>query len=208
VFLDSPDEVLPDEREHLSVALVGVHIFEIVDLLYVLGSELALPNLQLASSELPGMHPGRAAEILVAGKPSGVIGEVDPRVLMSYGIDGRVAWLELNLGKILSGPLGKRSYRSVSKYPSSDVDLAFDVPESVTSASILGCLRKAGSDLLQQVKLFDTYSGNATEEGHRSLAYRLRFQASDRTLTDDEVSALRSKCIQLVEEKTDARLRL
>ena len=208
VFLDSPDEVLPDEREHLSVALVGVHISEIVDLLYVLGSELALPNLQLASSELPGMHPGRAAEILVAGKPSGVIGEVDPRVLMSYGIDGRVAWLELNLGKILSGPLGKRSYRSVSKYPSSDVDLAFDVPESVTSASILGCLRKAGSDLLQQVKLFDTYSGNATEEGHRSLAYRLRFQASDRTLTDDEVSALRSKCIQLVEEKTDARLRL
>ena len=208
VFLDSPDEVLPDEREHLSVALVGVHVSEIVDLLYVLGSELALPNLQLASNELPGMHPGRAAEILVAGKPSGVIGEVDPRVLMSYGIDGRVAWLELNLGKILSGPLGKRSYRSVSKYPSSDVDLAFDVPESVTSASILGCLRKAGSDLLQQVKLFDTYSGNATEEGHRSLAYRLRFQASDRTLTDDEVSALRSKCIQLVEEKTDARLRL
>ena len=84
VFLDSPDEVLPDEREHLSVALVGVHISEIVDLLYVLGSELALPNLQLASSELPGMHPGRAAEILVAGKPSGVIGEVDPRLSLIH----------------------------------------------------------------------------------------------------------------------------
>ena len=207
VFIDSPDAILPDEREYLSVALVGVPVSEIVDLLFVLGNELALPNLQLASNELPGMHPGRAAEILVAGKSSGVVGEVDPRVLMSYGIDGRVAWLELNLGKLLSGPLGKKTYRSVSKYPSSDVDLAFDVPESVTSASILGCLRKAGSDLLQQVKLFDSYSGNAVEEGHRSLAYRLRFQASDRTLTDDEVSALRTKCIQVVEKKTNARLR-
>ena len=128
------------------------------------------------------MHHGRAAEILVAGKSCGVIGEVDPRVLMSYGVNGRVSWLELNLGKVLSGPLGKKSYRSVSKYPSSDVDLAFDVPESVSSASILGCLRKAGSDLLQQVKLFDAYSGDAIEEGHRSLAYRLRFQADDRTL--------------------------
>ena len=88
------------------------------------------------------------------------------------------------------------------------MDLAFDVPESVTSASILGCLRKAGSDLLQQVKLFDAYAGDAIEEGHRSLAYRLRFQADDRTLTDDEVAALRSKCIQLVEKKTEARLRL
>tara|TARA_B100000686_G_C16797378_1_gene983381 strand:+ start:991 stop:3357 length:2367 start_codon:yes stop_codon:yes gene_type:complete len=208
VFLASSDEVLPDEREHLSVALIGVHVSEIVDLLYVLGNELALPNLQLASDEILGMHPGRAAEILVAGKPCGVIGEVDPRVLMSYGIDGRVAWLELNLGKILSGPLGKKSYRSVSKYPSSDVDLAFDVPETVSSASIFGYLRKAGGDLLQQVKLFDAYAGDAIEKGHRSLAYRLRFQASDRTLTDDEVSALRSKCIQLVEKKTAARLRL
>ena len=61
---------------------------------------------------------------------------------------------------------------------------------------------------LQQVKLFDAYAGDAIEEGHRSLAYRLRFQADDRTLTDDEVAALRSKCIQLVEKKTEARLRL
>ena len=208
VFLASSDGLLPDEREHLSVALVDVHVSEMVDLLYVLGNELALPNLQLASDELPGMHPGRAAEILVAGKSCGVIGEVDPRVLISYGVNGRVSWLELNLGKVLSGPLGKKSYRNVSKYPSSDVDLAFDVPESVSSASILGCLRKAGSDLLQQVKLFDAYAGDAIEEGHRSLAYRLRFQADDRTLTDDEVAALRSKCIQLVEKKTEARLRL
>ena len=209
VFSVSADGgLLPDEREHLSVALVGVHVSEIVDLLYVLGNELELPNLQLASGEVSGMHPGRAAEILIAGKISGYIGEVDPRVLTSYGIDGRVAWLELNLGKVLSGPLGKKSYRNVSKYPSSDVDLAFDVPESVSSATILGYIRKAGGNLLQQVKLFDTYSGDSMEDGHRSLAYRLRFQAPDRTLTDDEVSALRAQCIQMVEKKTAARLRI
>ena len=204
----SGDAILPDEREHLSVALVNVHVSEIVDLLYVLGSELAFPNLQLNPATPAGMHSGRSSEVVVAGKTCGYIGEVDPRVLKSYEIEGRVVWLELNLGEVLSGPLERRNYRRISKYPSSDIDLAFDVPPSVRSATILGCIRKAGSTLLLNARLFDSYSGDSIEEGHRSLAYRLRFQAPDRTLTDDEVAALRASCIELVEKKTDAKLRI
>ena len=209
IFLPSLDDaILPDEREHLSVALVNAHVSEVVDLLYALGSELAFPNLQLIPEAPAGMHPARSSEVTVAGKICGYIGEIDPRVLQSYEVEGRVAWLELNLGKVLSGPLGRRSYRGISKYPSSDVDLAFDVPSSVRSATIIECIRKAGSDLLLNVRLFDSYSGESIEEGRRSLAYRLRFQATDRTLTDDEVAVMRASCIDLVEEKTDARLRV
>lgn len=208
IFLPvNSNEVLPDEREYLSVALVNVGVAEVVDLLHLLESELTFPNLQLIPKPFGGLHPGRSAEVRIAGQSCGQIGEVDPRVAQSYEVSGRVAWFELDLGKILSGPLGNRKYKRVSKYPSSDIDLAFDVPPSASSDAILGCLKKAGTELLVSVKLFDSYSGESIGDGHRSLAYSLRFQALDRTLTDDEISELRSQCIQLVEKRTEAQLR-
>ena len=135
------------------------------------------------------------------------MGEVDPRVLKNYGIDDSVAWLELDLGSILSGAFGKKKYKSVSKYPSSDIDLAFAVPADTSSASIEGCIRKAGGPYLQDIELFDSYKAGGVTEGVRSLAYSLRFQSSEGTLTDNEVSKLRAACISEVEKKTDAKLR-
>ncbi len=208
IFLpENSNGVLPDEREYLSVALVNVEVAEVVDILHLLENELAIPNLQLIPKAFGGLHPGRSSEVRIAGQGCGQIGEVDPRVAQSYEVTGRVAWFELDLGKILSGPLGNSKYKRVSKYPSSDIDLAFDVPPSASSDTILGCLKKAGTELLVSVKLFDSYSGESISDGRRSLAYSLRFQAPDRTLTDDEISELRSQCIQLVEKRTEARLR-
>jgi phenylalanyl-tRNA synthetase beta chain len=208
IFLpENSNGVLPDEREYLSVALVNVEVAEVVDILHLLENELSIPNLQLIPKAFGGLHPGRSSEVRIAGQGCGQIGEVDPRVAQSYEVTGRVAWFELDLGKILSGPLGNSKYKRVSKYPSSDIDLAFDVPPLASSDTILGCLKKAGTELLVSVKLFDSYSGESISDGRRSLAYSLRFQAPDRTLTDDEISELRSQCIQLVEKRTEARLR-
>jgi phenylalanyl-tRNA synthetase beta chain len=163
--------------------------------------------MQLKQQEIEGLHPGRSAQVFVAGQERGAVGEIDPRVLRNYGIDDSVAWLELDLGSILAGPFGKKKYTSVSKYPSSDIDLAFEVPDDTSSASVAGCLRKAGGTYLKEVQLFDSYKADTANEGVRSLAYSLRFQSDVGTLTDAEVSELRAACISEVEQKTNAKLR-
>ena len=95
----------------------------------------------------------------------------------------------------------------MSKYPSSDIDLAFEVPDDTSSASVAGCLRKAGGTYLKEVQLFDSYKADGANEAVRSLAYSLRFQSDEGTLTDAEISELRSVCISEVEQKTNAKLR-
>ncbi|MEK9525952.1 MAG: phenylalanine--tRNA ligase subunit beta, partial [Acidimicrobiaceae bacterium] len=208
VFLPAAEgEILPDEREHLAVAIAGEEAPAAVAVLDALDRALALPNVQLSPSSPAGLHPTRSADVVIAGRTRGHVGEVDPAVLEAYGVEGRVAWLELDLGAVLDGPHGNRSYTPVSKFPSSDIDLAFVVGDDVAASRIEASLRKGGGALLTDVELFDVYRGPGVDDGARSLAYRLRFQATDRTLTDGDVADARQACIDQVVKKTGAVLR-
>ncbi len=208
VFLPSPEgQLLPDEREYLAVALAGEEATAAVAVLNALDRALVFPNMQLKPASPRGLHPTRSAEIVIAGRTRGHVGEVDPAALEAYGVEGRVAWIELDLGTVLDGPHGVRRYTPVSKYPSSDIDLAFAATDDVAAAAIESSLRKGGGLLLVGLDLFDVYRGPGVDEGSRSLAYRLRFQAPDRTLTDLEVADARQACIDQVAKKTGATLR-
>ena len=81
------------------------------------------------------------------------------------------------------------------------------MPESVPAAAVEATLRKAGGDRLVRLELFDVYRGPGLAEGTRSLAFRLRLQAPDHTLTDAEIAEIRTACIAAVEKAHDARLR-
>lgn len=203
----SPGEELPDEREFLAVALSGSDARAAVAVLTLLDTALALPNLRLTAAEAPGMHPTRTAAVSIAGQVRGFVGEVDPDVARAYEVDGRVGWIELDLGAVLSGPHGNRRYRPVSKHPSSDIDLAFVVADQVPASEVAGQIRKAAGGLLVDLTLFDVYRGDGVEAGCRSVAYRLRFQAPDHTLTDEEVGERRAAVIAGVAKAVDGRLR-
>ena len=95
----------------------------------------------------------------------------------------------------------------MSRYPSSDIDLAFVVPDEVAAGDVLATLHGAAGDLLVASDLFDVYRGTGVPEGSRSLAYRLRFCALDRTLTDAEVGERRAACIAAVEKAHRSALR-
>ncbi len=208
VFLPPADgELLPDEREHLAVALAGSDATAAVAVLELLSEVLALPNLQLRSATPPGLHPTRSAEVVVAGRVRGVVGEVAPDVAEAFGVSSRVGWIELDLGALLGGPHGNRKYQPVSKYPSSDVDLAFEVPDSVPAAKVEGSIRRGGGKLLVDVRLFDVYRGEGLPDGVRSLTFGLRFQATDHTLTDAEVASARQACIDMVAKQQGVSLR-
>ncbi|MGZ0178563.1 MAG: phenylalanine--tRNA ligase subunit beta [Acidimicrobiales bacterium] len=208
IFMPPTDNpLLPDEREYLAVCASNSEAPIAVELLGLLDGTLALPNVQLRPSTPAGMHPTRSADVVIAGKVRGHVGEVDPDVCKAFNIDGRVAWLELDLEAVLNGPFGNRKYSPVSKYPSSDIDLAFEVPDSITAANIAGAMRKGGGKQLASVELFDTYRGIGVADGARSLAFRLRFQATDRTMTDDEIGELRAGCINAAQKQKGVTLR-
>jgi phenylalanyl-tRNA synthetase beta chain len=146
----------------------------------------------------------------------GVVGELDPTLVGEYdllGPDGRprrVGWLDLDIGVLLDRervPRRAGSARPISRFPSSDVDLAFVVKDSVPAGSVERTLVKAGGELLESIELFDVFRGPSLPEVSRSLAFHLRFCALDHTLTDDEIVRLRTGCIDSVEKRHHATLR-
>jgi phenylalanyl-tRNA synthetase beta chain len=146
----------------------------------------------------------------------GVVGELDPYLVGQMGLLGsdgrprRLGWLDLDLDVLLDRqrvPRLSDESRLVSRFPSSDIDLAFVVEDQVPAGSVGRTLRRAGGELLESVDLFDVYRGPSVDDGARSLAFRLRFCAPDRTLTDDEVGGLRTRCVDAVTSRHGARLR-
>ncbi len=198
---------LPDEHENLAIAIAGSEAPAAVEAWQALASALAVDNRSLVADVLPGLHATRGAAVVVAGERIGVVGEVDPAVLADHGITERVAWVEIDLGRLFELPHGERRYRPISRFPSSDIDLAFETPDSVPAADVETALRRSGGDLLGRLDLFDVYRGPGLRPRSRSLAYRLRLQAPDRTLTDAEVAEVRERCIEAVVSATGASLR-
>ena len=222
---------LPGERELLSAVFAGEEddARSAVAAWAVLADALRLDGVRLVppndgSPPLPGLHPTRSAHLMArAGSLDevtiGSVGEVDPAVAARFDLTRtsgggtmprRVGWLEVDLGVLLDEEQVPRRVTvggAVSRFPSSDIDLAFVVGDEHPADAVAGALRAAGGELLESVHLFDVYRGTGIDVGARSLAYRLRFCADDRTLTDEEVGGLRSACIDAVTQEFGAVLR-
>ncbi|MCP4434989.1 MAG: phenylalanine--tRNA ligase subunit beta [Actinomycetia bacterium] len=199
--------VLAGEREFAAAVLAGAEASEAVELLELVLDAAGAGPVVLRAEELAGMHPGRGAVVEVAGVDIGAVGEIDPAVAEACGIDERVALVELDLDHLLAMPESVTTAQPVSRFPSSDVDFAFVVDEVVPAASVATTIRATGGDLVSDVELFDVFRADSLGEGRRSLAYRVRFCAVDRTLTDSEVGELRSSIIDAVEQTHAASLR-
>ncbi len=212
---------LPIERELCSAVLAarGDDARRAVGAWHTLADALGLAHravVLVPDSTIPGLHPTRSARLVVrsSGTVLGALGEVDPEV--AAGLVGnlapgaRLGWLEVDLGPLLDPQaVARRSetVRPVSRYPSTDVDLALVVEDGVTADRVALAIEESGGELLESVHLFDVYRGGSVGAGRRSLAFRLRFCAPDRTLTDEEVATSRERVIRGVSEATGAELR-
>ena len=200
-------EERPPEPEHLAVVLAGRPAPEATRTWSVVVAALGLEGLGVVPLAVPGLHATRSAEVHHDGERVGALGEIDPDVLAAHDLEAPAAWLEVDLGRLLTLPRRPRVHRPVSRYPSADVDLAFVVDEGLAAAAVLDVLRGAGGELLEDVWLFDVFRGPQLGAGRRSLAFRVRFSALDHTLVEDELAALRARCIEAVESSLPARLR-
>jgi phenylalanyl-tRNA synthetase beta chain len=222
----SQTALLPGERELLAAvfayddddarsAAAAWHV--LADAFRVSGVRLVAPA---GDGELlPGLHPTRSARLVANGRAIGAVGEIDPAVAVDFGLTQargagvaarRIGWLEVDLGLLFDeGVVDRRAMvaAAVSRFPSSDIDLALVLDDGVPADSVADVLGAAAGDLLESVALFDVYRGPGIGDGTRSLAFRLRFCSLDHTLTDDEVGALRARCIDAAAAQCGAVLR-
>jgi phenylalanyl-tRNA synthetase beta chain len=197
---------LPDEHEVLCVVFAESDATKAMDMWSQFSAFLGV-GAQLFQDAAPaGFHATRSAQLRRGKIVLGAVGEIDPTVLASFGVSGRVACLEINLSIVLGETPKVAAAQVVSKYPSSDFDLAFVVPQAVPAGTLLKSLRQAGGNLLVDAVLFDIYRGKGVADDSRSLAFRLRFQAPDRTLGETEIADARSRCIAAA-QKLGAELR-
>jgi phenylalanyl-tRNA synthetase beta chain len=206
VFLPKDGDV-PDEPERVGGILSGRDAGAAKRVFDTLFHALGVADVALVPASPAGMHPSRSARVTASGRAVGVLGEVDPGVLAAHELAGPVGWFELDLDVLLAAPRRPRQYRPISRYPSADFDLAFVVDDAVPAARVEEALQEATGDLLEDVWLFDVFRNPQLGEGRRSLAYRLRVAAPDRTLGDDELADLRRRCIEAVERSVGATLR-
>jgi phenylalanyl-tRNA synthetase beta chain len=157
------------------------------------------------------LHPGRTASLWVRGNSLGIFGQLHPQLRREKGLPDSVYVFQLDLDVLLNSldedEILVPQFKPYSTYPAADRDIAFFAPVKVTVAEIEKAITKAGKDLLESVELFDEYRGENVPQGQRSLAFRLIYRASDRTLTDTEVEPVHNKVREALVEKFGVSLR-
>jgi phenylalanyl-tRNA synthetase beta chain len=209
------DASLPRQPQHVGVVLAGLRepagpwgpgrpveaadAFEAVRVIgRAAGAELTLR----AAHYLP-WHPGRCAEVVIGnGAVVGHAGQLHPAVVERSGLPKGTCAVELDLDAIpiteaLPAPV-------VSPFPAVFQDVSLIVGEDVAASLVVDAVRDGAGELLEEVRLFDVYTGPQIGDGRKSVTLALRFRAGDRTLTEDEASAARDAAVKTAADRVGA----
>ncbi|GAA2004492.1 phenylalanine--tRNA ligase subunit beta [Brevibacterium samyangense] len=159
------------------------------------------------AAEYAPYHPGRCARFVLAnGTVLGHAGEFHPKVLETLGLPGRTVGFEISLDALLSQEDTRDWAGALSTYPVSRQDVALVVDAGVPAAELAAALREGAGDELENLEVFDVYTGDQVPAGKKSVAFRMTFRA-ERTMTADEASALREAATAVAAARFDASVR-
>jgi phenylalanyl-tRNA synthetase beta chain len=164
-------------------------------------------DLQVVRGNHDSFHPGRCAQLAIGGSEIGVAGELHPRAIEVLGLPARTCALELDFDALVAHSPSARLAPAVSGQPVAKEDIALIVSDTVNTAAVTSAIIEGAGELLESVRLFESYRGHQVPEGSRSLAFALRFRASDRTLEAAEIASARQSAIDLVIHRHGATLR-
>ena len=159
----------------------------------------------------PLLHPGRAAQVVVEGRPGGWFGQLHPELCERLDLPAASYGFQLALAPLLAAATRANRWQPAfspfATVPASERDLAVVVPNNTPSALVLQAIRKAGKPLLEQAVVVDRYEGEQVAAGRCSQAFRLRYRDPKRTLTDAEVDAAHQTIRAALERQFGAELR-
>ena len=219
-FFKRHDGELPEEKNILAALAAGKAADDLwgskvsVDFYDLKGSlENIFQDLKLDSCRCrtetsePFLHPGQSCGVYIGDVRVGFLGKAHPEVLKKMDIRSDAYLFEINLD-LLGKQTGRRiRYRELSKFPAVQRDVAFVLPESMESEKMLEIVLSQHEDLLENVSIFDIYSGKGLEERTKSLGLRFSYRALDRTLTDAEINSIHNRIVQNTVQQTGAKIR-
>jgi len=176
----------------------------------------ALSSLQLTLDDRvlkdhPLLHPGRAAQLVLEGRPAGWFGQLHPEQAEQADLPEATHLFELELAPLLTAATRRNRWQPAFKpyatVPSAERDLALVVPRSTQASALLQTIRKAGKPLLEHAELIDRYEGSQLEDDSCSQAFRLRYRDPQRTLTDEQVEQAHAAVRAALEKQFGATLR-
>ncbi|MER8026120.1 phenylalanine--tRNA ligase subunit beta [Glutamicibacter protophormiae] len=167
-------------------------------------ADLLGTQLEIAQGSHQAFHPGRAAALKLDGQIVGYAGELHPALLKDADLPARTVAFELNAAAVMDAAPAVVVAGHLSTQPLATQDVALVVDREVVAGDVLAALREGAGELLEDVALFDVYEGKGIEDGKKSLAFGLRFRATDRTLTADEASEARAAAVAVAAAKFGA----
>jgi phenylalanyl-tRNA synthetase beta chain len=222
VYLNTHPGDLPDEPDRLAIVLAGprdlaawqggdsspMDFYDLKGVVEAFFGGLHLVDVRYEPGDSPSYHPGKNARVLLAGQPVGMLGELDPRVQEGYEFPAApVQAAVLDLKAILAAIPVAYPSEPVPAFPPVLEDLAVIVDENIPAGQVEEVIWRAGGQTLAGLRLFDVYRSPAIGVGKKSLAYSLAYQDPEKTLTDQEVAAVRQRIIRQLETELAARLR-
>lgn len=221
VFLDEEEDGLPKEIAHVAAVITGkwvdhawqaetkaVDFFVLKGIVEGLMDTLGLEaEVTFETAILDGMHPGRTANIYHNDDRIGFMGQIHPTEQNKRDLKDTYV-VEMNLDKMLSVETEKLLYTPVPRHPSITRDIALVVQSETTAGTLESVIKRAGGDLLADVKLFDLYEGDNVESGTKSVAFSLTYRDPLRTLTDEEVVKAHEKVLTALTSEAGAELRV
>ncbi len=189
--------------------------FEAKGILESVFDDLGLQVTYQSAEVDPRLHPGRTATLWLNKSRLGYFGQLHPHLRQEKDLPDAVYVFELNLDVLLTHMIQNQTtavtFQPYSSFPSTDRDVAFFIPIDIPVATIEQAIHKAvgtgKESLLASVELIDEFRGESVPTGQRSLAFRLIYRASDRTLTDEEINPIHQKVRQVLEQQFQVSLR-
>ncbi|MBU0744339.1 MAG: phenylalanine--tRNA ligase subunit beta [Gammaproteobacteria bacterium] len=162
-------------------------------------------NVEFVPKSHQALHPKRSAQIKVQGKPIGFIGELHPLLRQQLNLNEKTSLFEIDLSFLINEL--KRYAGAPSRFPKVQRDIAIAISKEIPWSQIKQKIVDISGELLQNVYLFDVYCNENIGLDKHSMAIRLVFQSSHRTLVDTEVESLVGQIISVLQKTFNASLR-
>jgi len=211
VDLDAADKFLPVQNCELTLGAFGDghSFFTVKGVFEALFGALGIKSYQFTRcTDIPYMHPGRSAYIMIGNKAAGYFGETHPDIADAFSMPEHALAGAVLFDALYQAAVPGRSYRQPAKFPPVPRDLALLADVNTPAGDIRRVIKKHGGAILESAEAFDVYTGPQVPDGKKSIAFSLMFRSEDRTLTDDDVASKISAILNALEKEFGVKLRV
>ena len=200
---------LPDEPQRITIGMYGgdADFYTMKGMVEQLLDEMRISDVEYYRAsdcdefgEKNAFHPGRSAVLVRNGVHIGIMGEIHPDVLETYGLGTKAYVAKLCIPELMEAADEKITYSPLPKFPASTRDLSLICDDEIPVAELEKAIRGAVGKILEKVTLFDVYKGKQIEDGKKSVSYSISMRSHEGTLTDEQADAAMKRVLKALAE--------